>query len=209
MEAHLRADDRDRRLDELECVVFDTETTGLDPAADRVVSLAAVRVRGGAVKRGEIFDALVNPERAIAPASTRLHGITDEMVREAPPLEVVLPAFLRFVDGAVLVGHQVWFDLRFLSDAGRRLGLPPLGEGRAVLDTLSLSEIAHGPFERHGLEEIAGRLGVVIRGRHSALGDALATADAFVRLLPLLRARAILTLGDALSAGRAAGRARR
>ena len=103
------------RLDELSFVVLDVETTGLRPdAGDRIVSLAGVRVRAGTVRAGEIFDALVCPERPIPAASTRFHGITDAMVVEAPVIGVVLPAFLRFAEGAVLVGHEVSFDVAFL-----------------------------------------------------------------------------------------------
>jgi DNA polymerase-3 subunit epsilon len=205
MDRHLAPASRARRLDQLLCVVLDVETTGLDPLrGDRIVSLAAVRVRGGVVKRGEVFDALVNPGRPIPPASTRFHGITDERVADAPPIGVVLPAFLRFADGAALVGHQVWFDLQCLAAEVARLGLPPLTVSHPVLDTLALSEVVHGPFPGHGLEAIAARLGAPVRGRHSALGDVLATAEIYVRLVELLRKRGIVTLGEAVDASRRA-----
>jgi DNA polymerase-3 subunit epsilon len=207
MERHVSPADRDRPLEALPCVVFDTETTGLEPeGGDRIVSIAAVRVRGGVVRRGETFDALVNPERPIPPSSVRFHGITDEMVIAAPPLDVVVPAFLRFADHAVLVGHQVWFDLRFLTVAAARLRVSPPTRDHAVLDTLLLSEVVHGPLEGHGLDVVARRLGVDVRGRHSALGDALTTAEIFARLLPLLARRGIRTLGEALAATRRVAR---
>lgn len=208
MERHLQPDDRARVLDQLDCVVLDTETTGLDPDRDCIVSLAAVRVRRGVVKRGETFDALVNPGRPIPSGSSRLHGITDDMIANKPAIDVVLPAFLAFAEGAVLVGHQVWFDLRFLEREARRLGLPSLTASHAVLDTLPLSEVVHGPLPGHELDSAAGRLGVTVHGRHSALGDALATADVLVRLLPLLRKREIVTIGQALAATRRARRGR-
>ena len=210
MERHLPAAARERRLDELTFVVIDTETTGLRPdEGDRVVSLAGVRVRGGMVKRAECFDALVNPARAIPGASTRFHGITDEMVAGAPLIDAVLPAFARFVEGNVLVGHEVWFDLRFLDPVCARLGRPLLSASHAVLDVRLLSRAVHGTAPDHDLEALAARLGVRIRGRHSALGDALATAETFVRLLGLLRKRGVGTLGDALEAiRRARGRRR-
>jgi DNA polymerase-3 subunit epsilon len=207
MEQRLAPADRERRLAELDCVVLDTETTGLEPdRGDRIVSLAAVRVRRGAVKRGEVFDALVNPRRPIPADSVRFHGITDAMVADKPPLDVILAEFLRFADGAVLVGHQVWFDLRFLGLEATRLGLPPLTDAHAVLDTLPLSEVVHGPLEGHDLDAVAGRFGVVVQGRHSALGDALTTAEIFVRLVELLGKRGVLTLGQALESVRRTGR---
>jgi DNA polymerase III subunit epsilon len=195
------AGELERDLSALVFVVFDVETTGLAPeSGDRVVSLAGVRVKGGAVRSGEIFDALVRPERAVPPASTRFHGITDAMVAGAPPVDVVLPAFVRFAEGAVLVGHEVSFDLGFLGREAVRLGMEPLSALHPVLDTRLLSRFLHGQNADHSLEAVAGRLGVVIQGRHSALGDALATAEVLVRLLKLLEGRGIRTLGQTLSA---------
>ncbi len=206
MEPTVTSAERDRRLDDLTFVVFDTETTGLrTESGDRVISLAGVRVRGGQVKRGEIFDALVQPGRAIPAESVRFHGITDAMVAAAPAMDLVLPAFLQFAREAVLVGHEASFDLRFLEPELRRLGLPPL-TARSILDTRLLSRSLHGPGEAHSLEAIALRLGVTVTARHSALGDALTTAEILVRLLTLLRNRGILTLGEALDAVRGARR---
>jgi DNA polymerase-3 subunit epsilon len=185
-------------------VVLDTETTGLRPEdGDRVVSLAGVRVRRGAVKPSEYFDALVNPGRPIPPASARFHGISDAMVAAAPGMEVVLPAFLAFTGGAALAGQEIWFDLRFLSREAARMGLPPLAETHAILDTRLLSLVVHDGEEEHDLDSVARRLGVPVHGRHSALGDALVTAEVLARLLPLLRKRGIVTLGQALDAARA------
>lgn len=201
MERHVAAVARERLLDQLSFVVLDTETTGLRPeAGDRIVSLAGVSVRAGAVRRHDSFDALVRPERPIPPASTRFHGITDAMVAKAPPIGIVLPAFLRFAQGAVLVGHEVSFDLAFLSRDMTRLGLGPLMSDHPVLDTGLLSRLIHGPEAEHTLEAVAGRLGVTVIGRHSALGDALTTAEVLVRLLELLRKRGLVTLGQALDA---------
>jgi DNA polymerase-3 subunit epsilon len=205
MERHLRPADRERPLEESTFLVFDTETTGLRPDQnDRIISLAGVRMRGGVVKRTETFDALVQPGRSVPASSVRFHGITDAMLTSAPPMDVVLPAFLRFAEGAALVGHEVWFDLEFLAREAERLGLPPLGVTHAVLDTRLLSAAVHGGTVEHTLDAAAERLGVVIEARHSALGDALATAEVFARLLPLLRKRGIATVGQAVDASRAA-----
>jgi DNA polymerase-3 subunit epsilon len=197
----LAPDRRDQVLDRATFVVFDTETTGLEPdRGDRVVSLAGVKVQGGTVRRSKHFDALVNPGRPIPPGSAALHGITDARVVGMPSLEAVMPAFLRFAQGAVLVGHEVWFDLRFLEPEAKRLGLPSIASSHPVLDTHLLSRLVHGELPEHGLDAVAGRLGVTIQGRHSALGDAYATAEALVRLLGLLRGRGVTTLGALLDA---------
>ena len=201
MERNVPAARREHRLDELSFVVLDVETTGLRPeAGDRIVSLAGVRVRAGTVRAGEIFDALVCPDRPIPLASTRFHGITDAMAREAPAIGVVLPAFLRFAEGAVLVGHEVSFDVAFLDREMQPLGLPPLTAGHPLLDTRLLSQFVHGRGSEHTLEAVAERLGVKMIGRHSALGDALTTAEIFVRLLALLKSRGLVTLGATLDA---------
>ena len=194
---------REHRLDELTFVVVDVETTGLRPdAGDRIVSLAGVRVRAGIVRAGETFDSLVCPERPIPAASTCVHGITDAMVANAPMIADVLPAFLRFAAGAVLVGHEASFDMAFLRRDIERLGLVALAAGHPVLDTRLLSRVVHGPGPEHTLEAVAERLGVKVIGRHSALGDALTTAEIFVRLLPLLNRRGLVTLGAAVDAVR-------
>lgn len=198
---------REEPLRRLSFTVLDTETTGLRPdAGDRIVSVAAVRVRGGVVYAAEIFESLINPGRPIPRSSVMVHGLTDADVRDAPPLEAVLPELLRFAAGTALVGHEVWFDLRFLSPVADGLGVPSLTRTHPVLDTLVLSRIVHGPFGLHSLEAVAGRLGVEVRGRHSALGDAIATANIFCRQMELLDRRGIRTLGEALAASRACRR---
>lgn len=192
---------RDQPLDRATFVVFDTETTGLDPdRGDRVVSLAGVKVQDGTVRRSKRFDALVNPGRPIPTASVLLHGITDARVAGMPSLQVVMSAFLRFADGAVLAGHEVWFDLRFLEAETKRHDMPSITSSHLVLDTRLLSRLVHGELPEHDLDTVAGRLGVTIQGRHSALGDAYATAEVLVRLLGLLRGRGIATLGELLDA---------
>ena len=157
-------------------------------------------MRGGVVRADDAFDALVHPECSIPAASTAVHGITDAMVADAPPIGEVLPAFLRFAEEAVLVGHEVSFDLAFIRRDAERLGLPALGADRPVLDTRRLSSVVHGAGVEHTLEAVAGRLGVVVVGRHSAIGDARITAEVFVRLLALLERRGLVTLGATLGA---------
>jgi DNA polymerase-3 subunit epsilon len=183
-------------LDRLTCVVFDTETTGLNPSGgDALLSIGAVRIVNGRILTGETFSALVNPGRRIPPASIRFHGITDQMVRDAPPVEAVLPEFRAFVDDAVLVAHNAAFDLKFLRMSEKAA---EVRFDNPVLDTMVLSRFLQGGDGVHSLDALAERLGVQILDRHSAVGDALATAAIFLRIVAMLRERDILTLGDAI-----------
>ncbi len=194
------------RLDELTFTVLDTETTGLDPAGgDRIVSLGAVRVVNGRVLRQETFERLVDPGRRVPAASTAIHGLTDAMLAGAPRIEDVLPDLLRFAEDTVLVGHDIGFDLRFLDVAARSAGVDL---AHPVLDTLLLDTTLYPAQSDHTLEAIAGRLGVSVVGRHTALGDALVTAEVLVGMLGPLQEAGIGTLDDAVAASRTAFRSR-
>lgn len=196
-----------RRLDEMSFTVFDTETTGLEPAAgDRVISLGAVRVVNGRVLRQETFEQLVHPQRSVPSASTAIHGITAEMLEGQPTIDEVLPAFARFSEDTVLVGHNVSFDLQFLKLA--EAGVRGIDLSQPALDTLLLHAALHPDHQEHTLEAIAERLGISVVGRHTALGDALVTADVFVALMAMLRARGVATMEDALSVARRTYQAR-
>lgn len=187
-----------RPLRTLTCTVFDTETTGLDPSGgDEIISIGAVRVVHGRIAPGEAFDELVDPRRPLSLQSIQIHGIEPEQLRGRPVITDVLPRFHRFVGESVLAAHNAAFDLRFLqlkeSAAGVRFDGP-------VLDTLLLSALAFPSQSDHGLDALAARLGVEVTGRHTALGDALVTAEVFLKLVPLLEAEEIITFGDARQA---------
>ena len=196
----------ERKLADLHYTVFDTETTGLEPSAgDEIISLGAVRIVNARLLKHEVFEQLVDPQRPIGKAASRIHGIEAQALAGQPLIAEVLPQFHRFCEDTVLVAHNAAFDMRFLelkeAATGVRFAQP-------VLDTLLLSVIVHPAQEGHHLEAVAERLGVSVIGRHTALGDALVTGEIFLKLLPLLAEHGIVTLGQALEASRASYHAR-
>jgi DNA polymerase III subunit epsilon len=183
-------------LPDLDYVVFDTETTGLQLShGDKVVSLSAVRIRRGKVQTSDLFHTLVNPGRSIPPESVLIHHIEDRMVADAPSMNEVYPLFVEFAGDAVLVAHNAAFDKKALDMAAAEAGLPQLDN--PILDTLFLSYGIHQGAEGHSLDAMAERMGITIEGRHTSLGDARATAQAFLGLLSLLPGRGVTTLADA------------
>ncbi len=190
--------DLDRKLSDLVYTVFDTETTGLEPSAgDEIIQVGAARIVNNRLLRQETFNQLVDPERPLRPEGIPIHGITEDMVRGQPTIDIVLPSFHQFCEDTVLIAHNAAFDMRFLQLKEERVGVH---FAQPVLDTLLLSAVVHPNQESHKLDTIAERLGVSIETRHNALEDALATGDVFLKLLPLLADMGILTLRQALEA---------
>jgi len=188
-----------KRLKDLSFVVFDTETTGLDVERDDVVQIAGVRILRGQLMQGDTFDELVDPGRPIPPSSTEIQGITDAMVTEARRFTAVGQAFSEFAENAVLVAHNASFDRAFLDrfDAAAEAPLfaPPM------LCTAQLSLALNPHLNDHTLDAVADRYGVRIDDthRHTALGDAEATAEVFLKMLPILSERSVNTLPEALA----------
>jgi DNA polymerase-3 subunit epsilon len=180
-----------RELNEIEFVVIDTETTGLRPGAHRVIEVAGVRIRGGEVL--DAYQSLLNPGVRIPTFIAQFTGITQEMVATAPRSHEALPDFLRFVEGAIVVGHNVGFDLNFLNYEAQLLGHSFPIDG---LDTIPLARRFLPALKRFKLENVAVHLKIATAQRHRALGDARVTAAVFLKLLERARQQGISTLGQ-------------
>lgn len=176
-------------LNEITFTVIDTETTGLRPGPDRVIELAVVRIRGGEVI--DTFQSLINPCRRISPFIINFTGITPEMLVGAPTAKEIMPNFLQSTDGTILVGHNLSFDLKFLSYEAQLLGTPFPLHG---FDTIPLARRFLPGLRRFKLDMVAAYLQIPASNRHRALGDAEITAKVFLRLLELARQQGISTL---------------
>jgi DNA polymerase-3 subunit epsilon len=190
--------DLDRKLSELTYTVFDTETTGLEPSnGDEIIQIGATRIVNSRLLRQEVFDQILDPECPLKPESIPIHGISEDMVRGKPNIDVVLPSFYEFCEDTVLIAHNAAFDMRFLQLKEERTGIK---FSQPVLDTLLLSAVAHPNQESHKLDVILERLGIQIDSRHNALEDAIATAEVFLKLVPLLEEKGVYTVRQALEA---------
>ncbi|MEP1929701.1 MAG: 3'-5' exonuclease [Paracoccaceae bacterium] len=185
-------------LRDLTYVVFDSETTGLHPEKDEVVQIGAVRVVNCKCIAGEVFESLVNPGIPIPIASTKVHRIDNDMVANAPDFSEVCGAFHGFARDAVIVAHNAPFDMAFLHRQSKEIGLL---FDHAVLDTVHLSAVVFGGSAEHTLDALCERLDVIIPPdmRHTAMGDAVATAEVFIRMLSILEARGICSFAEVSS----------
>jgi DNA polymerase-3 subunit epsilon len=193
-----RSDLLNRNLTEIIFSVFDTETTGLDPdGGDEILSIGAVRIVNNQIVRHDVFEELIDPKRDIPLESYKIHGISHDMVEGKPVIETVLPLFKIYAYDTVLVGHNIAFDMKMLKVKEK---VANTSFTNPMLDTLLLSAMLHPLDTHHDMETIANRLGVNIIGRHTALGDAMATAEIFLKLVPILNANGIFTLKNAIDA---------
>lgn len=158
-------------------VVIDLETTGLNPQYDFITEFGAVLVEGSEIV--DTFEQLVKPKKRIPEEVEDLTGITNEMVSDAPSINIVLPKFLKFIGNDILVGHNIDFDSQFISAACQRFNLPYKNK---VCDTLELSQQVFPKLENHKLSTLCRKLNVTNDSAHRALSDVLATQQVFEKL---------------------------
>jgi DNA polymerase-3 subunit epsilon len=160
--------------------VVDTETTGLDINQARVINIAAVKVQN--FKIIDFYNTFINPEIIIPPESIKWHNITDDMVKDKPKVEEVLPDFLKFVGSSVVVGHHINFDIKMINK--ELLNSFGCQMSNQWLDTMLIySHAILKKEDHHTLDHLFGVYNVKCNGRHTALGDALATAEVFTKMI--------------------------
>ena len=163
-------------------VVFDIETTGFSPIKNRIIEIGAVKVEKGEIT--DRFSAFVNPQVPIPFEIEKLTGINDNMVMNAELIDAVLPQFLEFSAGCVMVAHNANFDMSFIIENAARLGY---GTEYTYVDTVPIARILLPGQAKHTLDAVAKGLGVSLENHHRAVDDAEATAKIFVKMLPMLR----------------------
>ena len=181
-------DPQGQSLDDL-YVVFDIETTGFSAENDQIIEIGAVKVKRGLI--GERFSAFVNPHTPIPFEIEKLTGITDDMVMGQPDIMEVLPKFLEFCQGAVMVAHNAGFDMSFIRKSCERQGLPC---SFTIVDTVSLARILLPNLNRYKLDTVAKALNVSLDNHHRAVDDAGCTAEIFVKFLEMLKERDVRDL---------------
>ncbi len=172
-------------------VVFDLETTGFSPVKEKIIEIGAVKVCHGEIT--DRFSTFVNPGIPIPFRIEQLTGIRDADVMDAPMIETVLPEFLAFCEGSVLVAHNAGFDMSFIGENTRRQGLPC---AYTYVDTVGIARLLLHDQAKHTLDAVAKRLGVSLEHHHRAVDDAEATAEILIRFLPMLEKEGVHTLSD-------------
>lgn len=150
-------------------VAFDTETTGFSPSKDRIVEVGAVKFRNGVILEEKNW--LINPKRSIPYWAKRVHGITDEMVKDKPGFAEVYPEFREFIGGSVLLAHNAGFDVTFLTESIQRDELKK--PKNRVIDSLTLFRGWFPDSESFSLEALADHLDIKGAGFHRALADSM------------------------------------
>lgn len=170
-------------------VVFDLETTGFSPTRNRIIEIGAVKVEHGEIT--DRFSTFVNPQIPIPPRITEVTSIEDSMVADAPTIETVLPEFLDFCKGCVLVAHNAGFDYGFICKKGAEQGLDT---EFTVVDTVGIARVLFPHLARYTLDNVAKVLKISLINHHRAVEDAEATAEIFEKMIPLLEKEGITDL---------------
>ena len=177
-------------------VVFDLETTGFSPETNRIIEIGAVKVQNGKIV--DKFSTFVNPQVPIPFRIGQLTSINDSMVIDAPVIADILPEFMKFCEGCVMVAHNADFDMSFIKKNCQRLDIPCKP---TIVDTVALARVLLPNLNRFKLDTVAKALGVSLENHHRAVDDAGCTAEIFVKFIEMLRERGMSTLDEVNAMG--------
>jgi len=182
------------KVNQIEWVVFDVETTGLSPVGgDRIIEIAAVKVRDEKIVA--TFDSLVNPKRDVPVEAQQVNNITLQMLADAPAADEILPSIIEFIGGGCLVAHNIKFDLDFLCHGLSLIGRK-LNDSTPAIDTLKMSKKFLPQLSSHRLINIAQYFGVATKDAHRALADVKMTVTVLKRFLDMAVRQGIMTPQD-------------
>lgn len=157
-------------------VCLDCESTGLDPKQDRLIEVAAARFNWeGAIKT---FETLVDPECPIPPLSQDIHKITSEMLQGKPKVAMILPELLKLIDGHILVGHGIGFDIALIAAEAKRNQIPTTIEQQPFIDTLRMARL-YGESPVNSLERLREHFNIAAEGAHRAMSDVIVNIEVF------------------------------
>ena len=177
-------------------VVFDLETTGFSPETNRIIEIGAVKVQNGKIV--DKFSTFVNPQVPIPFRIEQLTSINDSMVIDAPVIADILPEFMKFCEGCVMVAHNADFDMSFIKKNCQRLDIDCKP---TIVDTVALARVLLPNLNRFKLDTVAKALGVSLENHHRAVDDAGCTAEIFVKFIEMLRERGMSTLDEVNAMG--------
>ncbi len=180
-------------LYELEYIIFDFETTGLNPdEGAEIIEIGAIKLRG-TEPTGETFHSLINIQKKIPEQAKAINGISDKDLEGQPTIEEIFPKFIRFIGAKILIAHNAGFDLDFITENLKRF--PQLSFTNFCIDTLQLSRSLFSYEKSHNLDAIAQRFGIIPeKSRHRSLGDCTITAKIFIEFLKILKRKNSATL---------------
>lgn len=172
-------------------VVFDIETTGFGPVNDRIIEIGAVKVVEGKIV--DKYSTFINPDIPIPFRIEQLTGINDSMVINYPMIDVILPDFLKFCEGCILVAHNASFDVGFIQKKAEQLGI---ATEFTVVDTVAMARVLLPELNRFKLNVVAKALGISLENHHRAVDDAGATAEIFMKFIEMLKERQVDSLNQ-------------
>ena len=182
---------KDKNIEEEIYVVFDIETTGFDPYNDKIIEIGAIKLKGREVI--DKFSTFINPEVTIPQVIIDLTKITDDIVKDAPKIEEVLPQFLEFCENTTIVAHNAKFDVGFITQKAKQQNLE---YAPSVIDTLHWAKVLLTDLKRYNLKALSNYFKVSLDNHHRAIDDALATSEVFQKLLSMILSRGVLKLTE-------------